>query len=392
MNHFEKHPRYRLENHPALLDTPGEWYLNRRTGLLQYIPLPGQEPGTTQAIAPFATGLLVVRGDERRRVRHIHIEGLAFEHCAWPIPNNGYAGGQACYYDTQVPGASYWDRRVPIPAAVTMEHASFCKFTNGRVAHVGTSGLWIGSQTHACMVSRSTFTDISANGIMVGEGQGRDIDGLGPWWQHAPEQTASRNIVRDCLVQKVGQQFYGGIGIWAGIVRGTIIEHNEIRDTPYSGISIGWVWKPNKSPAGQNRILNNHIHRVMQLLSDGGGIYTLGRQPGSVISGNHIHGIPVNAGRAESNGMFFDQGTTGFMVQGNLVRDVVRSPLRFNRTESNTVRSNVLVRLRDADPIRYSIGLDPKTVKKHPNTVYIQKDFDRTLYLSLINRAGRRSP
>ncbi|MEM9110869.1 MAG: right-handed parallel beta-helix repeat-containing protein [Planctomycetota bacterium] len=392
MNHFEKHPRYRLENHPALLDMPGEWYLNRRTGLLRYIPLPGQEPENTEVFAPYATGLFVIRGEDSQPVQHVHLEGLSFEHCAWRIPESGYAGGQACFYDIQRADAGYWDRRKPIPAAVVVEHARFCSFTNGRISHVGTSGLWVGRQTHACVVGHSTFSDISANGIMIGEGQGRNIESLGPWWQHAPEQTASRNVVRDCLIEQVGQQFYGGIGIWAGIVQRTIIEHNEIRDTPYSGISIGWVWKPKKSPAGQNRIRNNHIHRVMQTLSDGGGIYTLGRQPGSVISGNHIHGIPMNAGRAESNGMFFDQGTTGFTVRGNLVRDVVKSPLRFNRTQANTIQSNTLVRQGETPPIRYSIGFDEKLINKRGNTIARPRDFVMSNHRRLINNAGPRTP
>ncbi|MEM1353579.1 MAG: right-handed parallel beta-helix repeat-containing protein [Planctomycetota bacterium] len=392
MNHFEKHPRYRLENHPALLDTPGEWYLNRRTGLLQYIPLPGQDPATTQAIAPVATSLLTLRGEERQPVRHVHLDGLSFEHCGWPIPSVGYAGSQACFYDTQEPGAGYWERRKPIPAAVTIEHARFCTFTHGRISHVGTSGLWIGRQTQACTVSHSTFSDISANGIMIGEGQIREVQDQGRWWQHAPNQVSRQNVVRDCVIEQVGQQFYGGIGIWAGIVQGTIIEHNEVRDTPYSGISIGWIWKPTTSPAGQNRIRNNHIHRVMQLLSDGGGIYTLGRQPGSVISGNHIHGVPVNAGRAESNGMFFDQGTSGFTVGGNLVRDVVKSPLRFNRAQNNAVQSNVLVRQGQTPPIRYSIGFDEQLIRKQGNTITRPRDFVISNHQRLINNAGPRTP
>jgi hypothetical protein len=38
----------------------------------------------------------------------------------------------------------------------------------------------------------------------------------------------------------------------------------------------------------------------MQILSDGGGIYTLGRQPGTTLSNNHIHHIPLNAGKLKA--------------------------------------------------------------------------------------------
>ena len=95
------------------------------------------------------------------------------------------------------------------------------------------------------------------------------------------------------------------------------IAGNEIYDCPYTGISIGWIWDDRESPARENQIVDNQIHHVMQVLSDGGGVYTLGRQPNSVIANNQIHDVPLNAGRAESNGIFLDQGSTGFHVDSN---------------------------------------------------------------------------
>ena len=73
----------------------------------------------------------------------------------------------------------------------------------------------------------------------------------------------------------------------------------------------------------------------MQRLSDGGGIYTLGWQPGTALIGNVIHDIPVNAGRAESNGMFIDQGSTDLEIKENTIYRVLRSPIRFNIAGKN---------------------------------------------------------
>jgi hypothetical protein len=95
------------------------------------------------------------------------------------------------------------------------------------------------------------------------------------------------------------------------------------------------MWSEIPTPAGRNQILNNHIHHVMQVLSDGGGIYTLGLQPDSVIQGNLIHDVPLNLGRAESNGMFLDQGTMGFVVKENVIYNIDRSPLRFHMASTN---------------------------------------------------------
>ena len=53
-----------------------------------------------------------------------------------------------------------------------------------------------------------------------------------------------------------------------------------------------WKWDDTPTVARNHKISNNQIHHVMQILSDGGGIYTLGRQPGSILSENQIHHIP----------------------------------------------------------------------------------------------------
>ena len=96
----------------------------------------------------------------------------------------------------------------------------------------------------------------------------------------------------------------------------------------------------------------------MQVLSDGGGIYTLGNQPGSRLIGNMIHDIPRNAGRAESNGMFLDQGTGSFVVQDNLIYNVERSPFRFHKGWTNIVRHNTVYLPEGVPLVRFN---DTKT-------------------------------
>ena len=93
----------------------------------------------------------------------------------------------------------------------------------------------------------------------------------------------------------------------------------------------------------------------MQVLSDGGGIYTLGFQPDSLLVGNYIHHIPLNAGRAESNGMFLDEGTKGFTIENNFIHGTDKSPLRFHRADTNLVKQNYLIVPNDTVPmIRYN--------------------------------------
>jgi hypothetical protein len=93
----------------------------------------------------------------------------------------------------------------------------------------------------------------------------------------------------------------------------------------------------------------------MNTLSDGGGIYSLGLQPGSRITGNLIHDVKVNAGRAESNGMFLDEGTKDLLIESNIVYKIARSPLRFHKAAPpNLVQNNVLACNKDIPPIAYN--------------------------------------
>jgi hypothetical protein len=214
---------------------------------------------------------------------------------------------------------------------------------------------------------------------MIGEGQDRIVAG-GPWWKTAPQQAAIGNKVVDSDISDCGVQFYGAVGIWCGLTAETKLTNNEIYNLPYTGISIGWMWSPVATPCRDNTIQQNHIHHVMQKLSDGGGIYMLGLQPGSKLVDNHIHDISVNAGRAESNGMFLDEGTKDVLVQNNLIHNIAKSPLRFHRASRNIVKDNYLFSLSTIPGITYNNTL-PEDIKKEGNLIIDSEniDFNRIL-------------
>ncbi|HKL34452.1 MAG TPA: right-handed parallel beta-helix repeat-containing protein, partial [Tangfeifania sp.] len=172
-----------------------------------------------------------------------------------------------------------------------------------------------------------------------------------------------------------GTQFFGAVGIWCGLTAETTIRNNEIYDLPYTGVSVGWMWSPQPTPCRDNKIGGNHIHHIMNILSDGGGIYMLGLQPGSKLVNNRIHDVKINAGRAESNGMFLDEGTTDVVVAKNLIYNIAKSPLRFHRATTNLVKNNYLFCTDDNPPIRYN-NTDEKDIKKVKNKVYHQNDED----------------
>ncbi len=363
----QQHPRYAVENDRALLDAPGEWYLDEASGQLTYLPLPGEDLLTAEAIAPIADALLLVRGDEATEqfVTNLKFDGIAFEHCAWQLPGGGYAEWQAGFYDWRDYPAPY-----EFPAAVTFELADGCAFVKGRLAHLGGWGIMMGRSCRNCVCVGNLVTDIAGNGIMVGEDPFRSTEGQ-EWWLSRPDQAASGNVVRNNLVQACGVVLHGCVGIWLGIANDTDISHNLIRSLPQIGISVGWIWDDTPSPCWGNTIEYNHIHDVMRMLSDGGGIYTLGRQPGTVLHGNLIHDIPPNVGVNESNGIFCDQGTTDVLLDGNTIFNIGRSPARFHASGFNLVSNNTLVL---DDPGTQSIGYvatDPADINLIDNNVRV---------------------
>jgi len=383
MNWFEAQPRYFLENSAEFLDEPGEWFLDRTSGDLTYRPRPGEQPDTTRVVAPVAEQLLVVQGDPEsgRPVCNLHFVGLSFEYSAWAPPGNVYWGRQACTYNSPQSGAATASHREADPAAVQFDLVQRCTFRDSRVRHTGASGMWLGRTCCDNRIEGTVVSDTGGNGIMIGEGQTRVVDGR-PWWQAAPAQAAANNVVSNNVVRAAGQELFGGVGVWVGLAARTTVAHNEVSDHPYTGISIGWMWwnprtrpEPRNTPCRQTIVAHNHIHRCMLTLSDGGGIYSLGNQPDSVIRGNLIHDIPENVGRAESNGMFLDQGTGSFTIEQNVIYGVPRSPLRFHKGWHNVVRNNVFQVRAGVPTVRYNDTVQER-IELENNTVVEEVDAD----------------
>ncbi len=368
LDNWEKQPRYFLENSPVFLDADYEWIQDVQSGkILLQLPS-GIHPGDLEIVVPVAEQIIVLQGEEDQKLENIHFEGITFRHSAWNIPEKGYCGIQACYYDSR-PRKAEWEI---VPAAVYGEWIEDCSFQDCHFEHLGTTGLWLGAGSTRCLVKNSVFNDISGNGIMIGEGYDRMVDGE-KWWKAYPQQVAQGNVVENCRVTDCGQQFFGAVGIWCGLTAETLIRNNEVAHLPYTGVSVGWMWNTEPTPCRANIVEGNHIHHIMKVLSDGGGIYMLGLQPGSQLIDNHIHDVDINAGRAESNGMFLDQGATDLIIARNLIYNIAKSPLRFHLATTNLVKDNDLFCKEGIPAIRYN-NTREEDIRKVNNRIYRENE------------------
>jgi hypothetical protein len=335
IDNFEPHARYFLENSKAYLDAPGEWFLDEKAGKLYYKLKEGETADSINVIAPFASQLIVVEGTEKRHVENLHFDNLKFEHAAFnEKPEKIHWGRQAATFNKPVrrstPNAEgkMFDSKSldATPAAVQWDFASNCTMSGCDFRRLGENALWLGKACRDNLVSKCLFEDIGANAFMLGT--------------HNRNNTAKRNVISFSKITRPGQTLYGAVGIWIGLTESSVVDRCEVGETPYTGVSLGWSWNDTPTPARENKVLGCHLHHCMLLLSDGGAIYTLGRQPGSRLAFNRIHDIPRNVGRSGSNGMFLDEGTTDFTIDFNLITDVYQTPLRFHRAGKNLVENN----------------------------------------------------
>lgn len=352
IDHFEQQPRYFLEGAAEYLDAPGEWHLDSHAGVLSYLPRAGEKPEDCVAIAPRLETLVALE-----KCSDITFEDVTFAHTNWALPPGGYAGSQASFHEDRT-GDRHPPGRKMVPAAITVDDAQTIRFLKCRFEHLGGSGLYFHQRCFACLAGSCTFRDIGANGVMIGDpGLPRGFEKNADVKQYA----STENVVRGCTIEHCGQLDYGAVGIWVGIAARNTIDHNTIRHLPYTGISVGWKWDPTWTPCFGNQVTNNHIHDVLQKMSDGGGIYTLGQQAGTKLSRNRIHDIPVNLGRAESNGIFMDEGSSQIVVEHNTIYNLSRSPIRFHKAQQNELVENTLVTPPGVPHFRYN-NADEKTM------------------------------
>ena len=133
-------------------------------------------------------------------------------------------------------------------------------------------------------------------------------------------EVCAHQQISNCYFTEVGNEDWGCLAITAGYVKDINIEHNEICEVPYSGISLGWGWTQTVNCMRNNRVHANLIHHYAKHMYDVAGIYTLGSQPKSYVTENCVHSIYKPGYVHDPNHWFYlytDEGSSFITVRDN---------------------------------------------------------------------------
>lgn len=301
-----------LSNDLSFISKPGQWYFDRKNGELYYYPADGVDLSGDICTIPVLEEMISIRGDVDKKVQSITFDGFTFKYAAMnQISQYGLAINQYhSYYCGSMTKSADGGYAVPLghlEGNINLVNTEHVAFRNCTFKHMGGAPLNISKGAHHTTVEGCVFTDLSDAAIMIGHSEN----------SAAPEKKKTMHtVVSNNVIRRVGQDYSAMPAIAGYYAAYTEIIHNDIAEVPYSGITLGWGWAGDYPIIGShnNTLSFNRIDRFMVTARDGGGIYTLGAQPDSVIEGNYIsnQGNPFG-------GIYLDEGSAYFIVRNNVV-------------------------------------------------------------------------
>ena len=323
-----------LTNARELQDVPGEWYHDIDARKVYYYPREGEKMQEAEVIVPAVETLVRVEGTLDRPVCHIRFEKITFSYTTWMRPSEkGHVPLQAGMYLTDgyridpkmqrdylnhpLDNQGWLGRPA---AAVRVAAAKQIDFERCRFEHLGSTGLDYEEAVQGGVVRGCLFRDIAGNGLLVGSFSPAAHETHLPYDPADRREVCTQQHINNCYFTEIGNEDWGCLAIAAGYVGDVNIEHNEISEVPYSGISLGWGWTQTVNCMRNNRVHANLIHHYAKHMYDVAGIYTLGSQPKSYVTENCVHSIYKPGYVHDPNHWFYlytDEGSSFITVRDN---------------------------------------------------------------------------
>jgi hypothetical protein len=298
------------------MNQPGEWYLDRPSGNLFYIPQNGQNKENVEVIAPALLNLVSVRGAGiiNEYIWDVSFERIGFMHTGSVLEEHIGTGNNNTYGDGAV---SYEFARVP--------RVNACYF-----AHLGSIGIEFKNGTMGGEISSNLFRDLGSGAAGIYQITTNSDHYRRTGYHH----------VQDNDILGYGRFYFGEVAIRQFNTVHMVVEHNHIRDGFFNAITCNSTKTAYPSFGYKNVIRKNKIHNLGHgELSDMGAIYTSGYMPYSSIDNNLVYNME---GR-DYNGdvIYLDDNTVHFTIKNNILfnsnEDVFEEKSYYNLIENNII-------------------------------------------------------
>ncbi len=327
--------RYYFENILQELNSPGEWYFDIENQKLYYVPCENDTVDNTVVNLCVNNKLISVSDSE-----NIEFFGITFCDTNFSYPEeyddlNGWG-----FLDIKFAQAE-----IDVEGAVEVTKSQNINFVNCDFKNIGNTAVRYDKLVKNSTVKGCYFKNIGGSGVFING------------YNAVEDEQITENIsVIDNKIESYGRNWQSAIGVLITNARNCTIKNNEISDGYYTAISVGWVWGYSYSVTSNNKIQDNLIYDIGQgWLSDMGGIYTLGIQNGTVISGNVIHNVAAdpNEGGYGGWGLYLDEGSSNIVAENNLVYSCGSQSFHLHYGKDNIIKNNIFA-LSDDGQIKTS--------------------------------------
>ncbi len=340
---WEHNFRYYLSNVFEALDQPGEWYLNRHTGTLYYYPMPGEEMGTAEVIAPvMKSNMIAFAGDlaTGKCIEHLHFRDLAIRHLDGDMDKHNGVYRQGHMYLT---------------SAIVARGLRNASFERCELSQLGEYALELADGCRDVAVRQCHIWDIGAGGIQLG------VTDLGTLKRpvntndaaSASERAVTGLVIDNCCIHRLGTIWHGAYGIVNRFASLSQITHNDLFDMHWDAIGLDarWDWKGEKYSYG-NVVAYNRLHNLgLRYQTDAAGVYQFGPLD-THIHHNLIHDTAAYMGNCGYAGVYLDEQSRGALVEDNLVYNADWYAYFQHKGMDNLFRNNIGAFARDGFILR----------------------------------------